>query len=145
MLICKKNLQGSAYCAPNIYNTAIYLRITVRASLSLSAAMPKMQTHARAEERASSLLNLAVGVKFEKCCYKFTSVVRLWQEMKSTFPVKRKRRLVSTFLISLKRSRIVCERFFDFQPPFGRVCNSKRRRSDFRLLQSKPPSSEKRT
>lgn len=77
LLICKKNLQGSAYCAPNIYNTAIYLRITVRASLSLSAAMPKMQTHARAEERASSLLNLAVGVKFEKCCYKFTSVVRL--------------------------------------------------------------------
>ena len=73
----QKSCKAPPIAPPNIYNTDIYLRITVRASLSLSAAMPKMQTHARAEERASSLLNLAVGVKFEKCCYKFTSVAQL--------------------------------------------------------------------
>lgn len=33
------------------------------------------------EERASSLLTLAVGVEFEKCCYKFTSVAQLSQKI----------------------------------------------------------------
>ena len=88
-------------------------RITVRASLSLSATMPKMQIYARTKERASSL-TLAAAIRSEKCQYKNRERGRITARNKIHFHSKTKKTARFDFLISLKRSRIVCERFLIF-------------------------------